>query len=36
MEPPAKLYHYTNLESLALILKHKTIRLNPLSKMDDL
>lgn len=30
------LYHYTNLESLILILKNKTIRLNPLSKLDDL
>ena len=30
------LYHYTSIESLALILKNKTIRLNPLDKMDDL
>lgn len=30
------LYHYTSLESLALILKNRTIRLNPLDKMDDL
>lgn len=30
------LFHYTSIESLALILKHKTIRLNPLDKMDDL
>lgn len=30
------LYHYTNVESLALILKNKTIRLNSLDKMDDL
>lgn len=29
------LYHYTSLESLALILKNRTIRLNPLSNMDD-
>lgn len=30
------LYHYTNIDSLALILKNKTIRLNSLDKMDDL
>lgn len=30
------LYHYTSTENLALILKNKTIRLNPLDKMDDL
>ena len=30
------LYHYTSVDSLALILKHRTIRLNPLDKMDDL
>lgn len=30
------LYHYTSIESLALILKNRTIRLNPLDKMDDL
>lgn len=30
------LYHYTSLESLALILKNRTIRLNPLDKMDDI
>ena len=29
------LYHYTNIESLALILKNKTIRFNSLDKMDD-
>lgn len=34
--PPAILYHYTNLESLALILQNKTLRFNPLNKMDDL
>ena len=33
---PEYLYHYTSLESLALILKNKTIRLNPLDKMDDI
>ncbi len=30
------LYHYTSIENLALILKNRTIRLNPLDKMDDL
>lgn len=30
------LYHYTTIEKLALILKNRTIRLNPLDKMDDL
>ncbi|MCD8353310.1 MAG: DUF2971 domain-containing protein, partial [Clostridiales bacterium] len=30
------LYHYTNIESLALILKNRTIRFNSLDKMDDL
>lgn len=30
-----KIYHYTNLESLALILKNKTIRFNRLDKVDD-
>ena len=36
MEEVEYLYHYTSIESLALILKNKTIRLNPLDKMDDL
>lgn len=36
MEEQEYLYHYTSLDSLALILKNKTIRLNPLDKMDDL
>ena len=31
-----KIYHYTNLESLALILKNKTIRFNRLDKVDDI
>lgn len=31
-----RIYHYTNLESLALILKNKTIRFNRLDKVDDL
>ena len=30
------LYHYTSIETLALILKNKTIRFNSLDKMDDL
>lgn len=30
------LYHYTNIETLALILKNHTIRFNSLNKMDDL
>ena len=29
------LYHYTNLSSLAMILKTKTLRLNSLKNMDD-
>lgn len=33
---PKYLYHYTNLESLALILKNKTIRFSPLNKLDDM
>ena len=36
MEEVEYLYHYTSIESLALILKNRTIRLNPLDKMDDL
>ena len=30
------LYHYTSVESLALILKNKSFRLSPLSTLDDL
>lgn len=30
------LYHYTDIEALALILKNRTIRFNSLNKMDDL
>lgn len=30
-----KIYHYTNIESLALILKNKTIRFNRLDQVDD-
>lgn len=30
-----RVYHYTNLESLALILKNKTIRFNCLDQVDD-
>lgn len=33
---PEFLYHYTNVDSLALILKNRSIRLNSLDKMDDL
>lgn len=36
MESNEYLYHYTNLETLALILKNRTIRFNSLDKMDDL
>ena len=32
---PDYLYHYTNISSLALILKNKTIRFNSLLNMDD-
>ena len=32
---PPRLYHYTNLESLALILAHRTIRLMLIIGMDD-
>lgn len=31
-----RIYHYTNIETLALILKNKTIRFNRLDKVDDL
>ena len=31
-----QLYHYTSIDVLALILKNRTIRLNPLNKLDDL
>lgn len=30
-----KIYHYTTIENLALILKHKTIRFNRLDNMED-
>ena len=32
---PEYLYHYTAVDTLELILKNKTIRFNPLTKMDD-
>ena len=32
---PSYLYHYTSVDVLALILKNHTIRLHPLSSMDD-
>lgn len=34
-EYPEYLYHYTNLDTLALILKNRSIRMNSLSNMDD-
>jgi len=34
-EAPEYLYHYTNVETLALILKNRTIRFNSLDKVDD-
>ncbi len=33
---PERLYHYTTVESLALILQNKTLRLRALTEMDDL
>lgn len=37
VEPEVEyLFHYTSIDKLALILKNRTIRLNPLDKMDDL
>lgn len=30
-----KIYHYTSIENLALILKHKTIRFSRLDQVDD-
>lgn len=35
-EKPTVLYHYTSVESLAMILSTKTFRLSPLSALDDL
>ena len=32
---PDVLYHYTSVESLAMILSTKTFRLSPLSALDD-
>lgn len=31
----AKIYHYTSIENLALILKNKSIRFNRLDHVDD-
>jgi len=31
-----KIYHYTTIQTLALILKHKTIRFNRLDRVDDM
>ncbi|OGO93232.1 MAG: hypothetical protein A2Y17_02580 [Clostridiales bacterium GWF2_38_85] len=36
MESLEYLYHYTNIETLALIFENRTIRFNSLNKMDDL
>lgn len=35
MELNLKIYHYTTIENLALILKNKTLKFNSLSKVDD-
>lgn len=35
-KPPECLYHYTSIETLALILKNRSIRFTPLSRVDDL
>ena len=35
MDNPQFLYHYTDLESLILILKNRTIRLKFLDQLDD-
>ena len=32
---PTAIYHYTNIEILALILKNRTLRFNRLDKVDD-
>ena len=31
-----KIYHYTTIENLALILKNKTLRFNALTNVDDM
>ncbi|MBT2688378.1 hypothetical protein J7I93_09305 [Bacillus sp. ISL-47] len=36
MEELSYLYHYTSIETLALILKNKTIRFSSLSRVDDI
>lgn len=36
MGTPEYLYHYTTVETLALILKNRTIRFRSLDQMDDL
>lgn len=36
IEIPKYLYHYTNINTLALILKNRTIRFNRLDRVDDL
>lgn len=36
MNTPTHLFHYTTIDTLALILKNKSIRFNSLSRVDDL
>jgi hypothetical protein len=36
MNTNMRIYHYTNIESLAMILKNKTIRFSRLDKVDDI
>lgn len=36
LDTPKYLYHYTTIETLALILKYKSIRFNSLANVDDL
>lgn len=33
---PARVYHYTSIDTLALILRHRTIRFNRLDHADDI
>ena len=35
MEPPKQIYHYTQINSLALILANKTIRFSALNSVND-
>ena len=36
LDPPEYLFHYTTVESLALILKSHSIKFSPLTNLDDL